>query len=51
MHECFTISRVKLYHLLDFSLHSKANACYKHFFNGNKKKTFADSIYKPFTQQ
>ena len=29
MHERFTISCAKLYHLLNFTLHSKANACYK----------------------
>ena len=33
MHECFTISCVKLYHLLNFTLHSKANACYCHLFS------------------
>ena len=32
MYECFTISCVKLYHLLNSTLHSKANACYRHFF-------------------
>ena len=32
MHECFTILCVKLYHLLNFTLHSKANAFYRHFF-------------------
>ena len=32
MYECFTISCVKLYHLRNFNLHSKANACYRHFF-------------------
>ena len=31
MHECFTISCVKLYHLQNFTPYSKANACYRHF--------------------
>ena len=51
MHECFTISCVMLYHLLNSTLHSKANACYRHFFldfitraYGKKKHLPIDSI-------
>ena len=58
MHECFTISCVKTYHLLNSTLHSKANACYRHFVldfmaraYGKKPKAFAYRFYKPFTQQ
>ena len=32
MHECFTISCVKLYYLLNSTLHSEANACFRHLF-------------------
>ena len=58
MHECITISCFKLYHLLKSPLHSKANACYGHFFQilqpvpmEIKNNFFAYIFYRPFTQQ
>ena len=53
MHEFFTISCVMLYHLLNSTLHSKANAFLDFICNCGWKKTklFAYRFYKPFTQQ
>ncbi len=58
MQECFTISCIKLYHLLNCTLHSKANACYRPFFQilyadagGKKDEASAYRFYIPFTQQ
>ena len=56
MHECFIISCFKVYHLLKSPLHSKENACYRHFYldfiaSNYEKKPFAYRFYRPFSQQ
>ena len=51
------IYSLKLYHLLNFTLHSKGNACnigtFIRFYMQMRveKKTFAYRFYRPFTQQ
>ena len=53
------IDSALLYHLLNFTLHSKANACnigtfirfYMQMWVENNNKAFAYRFFRPFTQQ